>query len=134
VRLGVHQLLKILVKGLEMVWRARSLVLMLVPLALQMVGLRMERTPVVSCFLAARLPTAQMALGRRRPWLGGRVVGSWAVGDTSFSSSSPDKGVLASGELRSGRVLGRPRPILEVGDGDGEAGGTDGLAGQWEAK
>ena len=36
------------------------------------------------------------------------------------SSSPPDTGVLASGELRSGRVLGLPRPLLvELGDGDG---------------
>ena len=38
------------------------------------------------------------------------------------SSSPPDTGVFARGELRSGRVLGLPRPVLETGDGvsDGE--------------
>lgn len=36
------------------------------------------------------------------------------------SSSPPDTGAFASGELRSGRVLGLPRVLLvELGDGDG---------------
>lgn len=37
----------------------------------------------------------------------------------SFSSSSPDEEVVASGELRVGRVLGRPRPMPK---GDGATG------------
>ena len=36
------------------------------------------------------------------------------------SSSPPDTGAFARGELRSGRVLGLPRLLLELGDGDGE--------------
>lgn len=37
------------------------------------------------------------------------------------SSSPPDTGAFASGELRSGRVLGLPRLLLvELGDGDGD--------------
>ncbi len=39
------------------------------------------------------------------------------------SSSPPDTGVFARGELRSGRVLGLPKPIAGAGDGDGESEG-----------
>lgn len=36
------------------------------------------------------------------------------------SSSPPDTGTFARGELRSGRVLGLLRLVLELGDGDGD--------------
>jgi hypothetical protein len=43
------------------------------------------------------------------------------------SSSPPDTGVFARGELRSGRVLGRPRLMLELGDGVSEGDGSVGV-------
>jgi hypothetical protein len=43
------------------------------------------------------------------------------------SSSPPDTGVFARGELRSGRVLGLPRPTLELGDGVSEGDGSVGI-------
>ena len=39
------------------------------------------------------------------------------------SSSPPDTGVFARGELRSGRVLGLPKLIAEAGDGESEGEG-----------
>jgi hypothetical protein len=43
------------------------------------------------------------------------------------SSSPPDTGVFARGELRSGRVLGLPRLTLELGDGVSEGDGSVGI-------
>jgi hypothetical protein len=43
------------------------------------------------------------------------------------SSSPPDTGAFARGELRSGRVLGRPRLALELGDGVSEGDGSVGV-------
>lgn len=43
------------------------------------------------------------------------------------SSSPPDTGTFARGELRSGRVLGLPKPIAGVGDGESEGDGSVGV-------
>jgi hypothetical protein len=43
------------------------------------------------------------------------------------SSSPPDTGVFARGELRSGRVLGLPRLVLEAGDGVSDGEGSVGI-------
>ena len=53
-------------------------------------------------------------------------AGTWGDGTTtSCSSSSRETGVLAKGELRDGRVLGRPKPTPNNG-GDAGAGEGDG--------
>lgn len=43
------------------------------------------------------------------------------------SSSPPDTGVFARGELRSGRVLGLLRLVLELGDGVSAGDGSVGV-------
>lgn len=43
------------------------------------------------------------------------------------SSSPPNTGVFARGELRSGRVLGLPKPIVEAGEGVSEGEGSVGV-------
>ena len=43
------------------------------------------------------------------------------------SSSPPDTGAFARGELRSGRVLGLPRLVLEAGDGVSDGEGSVGI-------
>jgi hypothetical protein len=56
------------------------------------------------------------------------VDGSWILGSAlispSSSSSSLDTGLAANGELRVGRVLGRPSPTP---NGEGEGEGEDGV-------
>jgi hypothetical protein len=50
----------------------------------------------------------------------GRGLSEAGFSPLTSSSSPPDTGAFASGELRSGRVLGLPRLLLEeLGDGDG---------------
>jgi hypothetical protein len=50
----------------------------------------------------------------------GRGLSEEGFSPLTSSSSPPDTGTFASGELRSGRVLGLPRLLLvELGDGDG---------------
>jgi hypothetical protein len=50
----------------------------------------------------------------------GRGLSEVGFSPLTSSSSPPDTGAFASGELRSGRVLGLPRLLLvELGDGDG---------------
>jgi len=50
----------------------------------------------------------------------GRGLSEVEFSPLTSSSSPPDTGAFASGELRSGRVLGLPRLLLvELGDGDG---------------
>lgn len=58
----------------------------------------------------------------------GRGLTEAGFSPLTSSSSPPDTGAFARGELRSGRVLGLPRLLLELGDGDGEREG-DGSVG-----
>jgi len=58
----------------------------------------------------------------------GRGLSEGDFSPLTSSSSPPDTGVFASGELRTGRVLGLPRPILlEPGDGVSEGDGSVGV-------
>jgi len=61
----------------------------------------------------------------------GRGLTEAAFSPFTSSSSPPDTGAFARGELRTGRVLGLPRLLLELGDGDGdgEREGGDGSVG-----
>ena len=91
---------------------------------------------------AASVPKAEEGLLRGTPFVvnSGGVPGLATIGDAGLalteadfspltsSSSPPDTGAFARGELRSGRVLGLPRLMLELGDGDGEREG-DGSVG-----
>ena len=58
----------------------------------------------------------------------GRGLTEAGFSPLTSSSSPPDTGAFARGELRTGRVLGLPRLLLELGDGDGEREG-DGSVG-----
>jgi len=54
----------------------------------------------------------------------GRGLSEAGFSPLTSSSSPPDTGAFARGELRSGRVLGLPRPLLvEFEDGDGDSEG-----------
>lgn len=57
----------------------------------------------------------------------GRGLSEVGFSPLTSSSSPPDTGVLARGELRTGRVLGLPRLVLETGDGDSEGDGSVGV-------
>ena len=57
----------------------------------------------------------------------GRGLSEGDFSPLTSSSSPPDTGVFARGELRSGRVLGLPRPTLEPGDGVSEGDGSVGV-------
>jgi len=58
----------------------------------------------------------------------GRGLSKGDFSPLTSSSSPPDTGVFARGELRTGRVLGLPRPILlEPGDGVSEGDGSEGV-------
>lgn len=61
--------------------------------------------------------------------LGDAGCGLTEVGFSPLTSSSspPDTGVFARGELRSGRVLGLPKLIVEAGDGESEGEGSVGV-------
>ena len=57
----------------------------------------------------------------------GRGLSEGKFSPLTSSSSPPDTGVFARGELRSGRVLGLPRPVLETGDGVSDGEGSVGI-------
>jgi hypothetical protein len=57
----------------------------------------------------------------------GRGLSEGGFSPLTSSSSPPDTGVFARGELRSGRVLGLPRPTLEAGDGVSDGEGSVGI-------
>jgi len=78
-----------------------------------------------SSFVGGGVGEGALALPSHFPNAGfgdaGRGLSEAGFSPLTSSSSPPDTGVLASGELRSGRVLGLPRLLpVELGDGDGD--------------
>lgn len=57
----------------------------------------------------------------------GRGLSEEGFSPLTSSSSPPDTGVFARGELRIGRVLGLPRLVLEAGDGVSDGEGSVGI-------